>query len=76
MPQPLENWAERVCAGDVLAVSRAITAIENHHAEAEELLRKVFPTHGQGVSDRNHGRAGDGQEHAGRSAGGALSASK
>jgi len=27
MPQPLENWAERVCAGEALAVARAITAI-------------------------------------------------
>jgi len=36
MPQPIENWAERVCAGEVLAISRAITAIENHEPEAEE----------------------------------------
>jgi LAO/AO transport system kinase len=47
MPQPLENWAERVCAGEALAVSRAITAIENHQPEAEELLRKVFPRTGK-----------------------------
>jgi LAO/AO transport system kinase len=47
MPQPIENWAERVCAGDVLAISRAITAIENHQPEAEELLRQVFPRTGK-----------------------------
>ena len=46
MPQPIEDWAERVCAGDVRAVSRAITAIENHQPEAEELLRRVFPSTG------------------------------
>jgi LAO/AO transport system kinase len=47
MSQPIENWAERVCAGDVLAISRAITAIENHQLEAEDLLRQVFPRTGK-----------------------------
>jgi LAO/AO transport system kinase len=41
--EPIEKWAEAVRAGDVRAVSRAITAIENHHPEAEGLLRAVFP---------------------------------
>src|SRR5690242_17125213 len=39
----IEKWAEQVRAGDVRAVSRAITAIENHAPEAEELLRLLFP---------------------------------
>jgi LAO/AO transport system kinase len=43
MNPPLETWAEQVCAGDVRAVSRAITAIENHQPEAEALLGLVFP---------------------------------
>ena len=47
MPQPIEEWAERVCGGDVRALSRAITAIENHEQEAEELLRRVFPRTGK-----------------------------
>src|SRR5215470_336113 len=34
MPQSIENWAERVCAGEVRAISQAITAIENHEANA------------------------------------------
>jgi len=38
-----EKWAEQVRAGDVRAMSRAITAIENHQPEADELLRLVFP---------------------------------
>src|SRR5438477_2037740 len=47
MSQPLEQWAQRVCAGDVRALSRAITAIENHQPEAEELLRLLFPRTGK-----------------------------
>ncbi len=40
--EPVEKWAEAVRAGDVRAISRAITAIENHQPEAEGLLRNVF----------------------------------
>jgi LAO/AO transport system kinase len=47
MQQPIEEWAQRVCAGDVRAISRAITAIENHAPEAEALLRQVFPRTGR-----------------------------
>src|SRR6266851_724907 len=47
MSQSIENWAQRVCAGDVRALSRAITAIENHQPEAEELLRLLFPRTGR-----------------------------
>jgi LAO/AO transport system kinase len=49
MPQPAEltqGWAEQVRGGDVRAVSRAISAIENHAPEAEELLRQLFPATG------------------------------
>src|SRR5579863_12622 len=61
MPQPLENWAERVCAGEALAVSRAITAIENHQPEAEELLRKVFPRTGKAYLTGITGAPGTGK---------------
>jgi LAO/AO transport system kinase len=61
MPQPIENWAERVCAGDVLAISRAITAIENHQAEAEELLRQVFPRTGKAYLTGVTGAPGTGK---------------
>jgi len=40
MSLPVEKWAEQVRAGDMRAIARAITAIENHHAEAEEFLRR------------------------------------
>jgi LAO/AO transport system kinase len=61
MAQPLENWAERVCAGEALAVSRAITAIENHQPEAEELLRKVFPRTGKAYLTGITGAPGTGK---------------
>jgi LAO/AO transport system kinase len=61
MQQPIENWAERVCAGDVLAISRAITAIENHQAEAEELLRQVFPRTGKAYLTGVTGAPGTGK---------------
>lgn len=43
MAVAVENWAERIRAGDVRAISRAITAIENNVPEAEEILRQLFP---------------------------------
>jgi len=43
---PVDAWVEQIRAGDVRAVSRAITAIENHAPEAEEILRRVFPSTG------------------------------
>ena len=58
---PLENWAERVYAGEALAVSRAITAIENHQPEAEELLRKVFPRTGKAYLTGITGAPGTGK---------------
>ncbi|HYL83180.1 MAG TPA: methylmalonyl Co-A mutase-associated GTPase MeaB [Candidatus Angelobacter sp.] len=39
----IDKWAEQVRAGEARAVSRAITAIENHAPEAERLLRLLFP---------------------------------
>jgi LAO/AO transport system kinase len=47
MPPAVEKWADEVRAGDVRALSRAITAIENHDASAEPLLRVLFPHTGQ-----------------------------
>ena len=58
---PIENWAERVCSGDVLAISRAITAIENHQPEAEELLRVVFPRTGKAYLTGITGAPGTGK---------------
>ena len=47
MTPAVEKWADEVRAGDVRALSRAITAIENHDASAEPLLRTLFPHTGQ-----------------------------
>ena len=47
MPVATENLAEQVLAGDVRAISRAITLIENHAPEAEGILRQVFPHTGK-----------------------------
>src|SRR4029077_16559760 len=47
--------------GDVLAISRAITAIENHQPEAEELLRVVFPKTGKAYLTGITGAPGTGK---------------
>ncbi len=39
-------WAEQIRNGEIRAISRAITAIENHTAEAEPLLQTLFPQTG------------------------------
>jgi len=43
MTATIENWAARICAGDVRAISRAVSAIESRSGEAEALLKEVFP---------------------------------
>jgi LAO/AO transport system kinase len=45
--QEISNLAERVRAGEPRAVSRAISAIENHSSEAEPLLKQLFPATGR-----------------------------
>ena len=61
MTLPVEAWAEQVRAGNVRAVSRAITAIENHQQEAEELLRLLFPHTGQAYLTGVTGAPGTGK---------------
>ena len=61
MQPSTESWAERVCAGDVRAISQAITAIENHQPEAEELLRQVFPRTGKAYLTGVTGAPGTGK---------------
>jgi LAO/AO transport system kinase len=46
MTNDIDNWAELIRAGDVRAISRAITAIENRAPEAEAILRQLFPSTG------------------------------
>ena len=38
----IETWAQQIRSGEVRAISRAITAIENHEPEADELLKQLF----------------------------------
>jgi LAO/AO transport system kinase len=61
MSLPIENWAEQVRTGDVRAMSRAITAIENHQPEAEELLRLLFPHTGRAYLTGITGTPGTGK---------------
>jgi GTPase len=56
-----EKWSEQVRAGDVRAMSRAITAIENHQPEAEELLRLLFPHTGRAYLTGITGAPGTGK---------------
>jgi LAO/AO transport system kinase len=61
MNSPVHTWAEKVCAGDVRAISRAITAIENHTPEAEELLKLLFPKTGNAYLTGITGAPGTGK---------------
>ena len=61
MSPPIESWAQHVRAGDVRALSRAITAIENHEPEAEELLRLLFPGTGKAYLTGITGAPGTGK---------------
>lgn len=61
MSLPVETWAEQVRAGEVRALSRAITAIENHQADSEELLRLLFPHTGQAYLTGVTGAPGTGK---------------
>ncbi len=47
MTTTLENWAVQIRAGDVRAISRAVSAIENRSSEAESLLKELFPYTGR-----------------------------
>ncbi len=61
MSQPLDTWADQVRSGDIRAISRAITAIENHAPDAEELLRRVFPATGRAYLTGVTGAPGTGK---------------
>ena len=47
MAETITHWAAQVRAGEPRAISRAITAIENADARAEDLLRELFPSTGR-----------------------------
>ena len=58
---------------NVRAISRAITAIENHAAGSRAAAENSFSAHGYSLSHRHHRRARHRQEHARRSPRRALS---
>src|SRR6202140_5586787 len=47
MSVAVDTWANQICAGEVRAIARAITAIEDHDPHAEELLKQIFPSTGR-----------------------------
>src|SRR5690242_20868370 len=61
MPPLVEEWAKQVRAGDVRAISRAITAIENHAPEAEALLQRLFAQTGKAYLTGVTGAPGTGK---------------
>ena len=60
MSAPIENWAQEIRAGNVRAMSRAITAIENHEPESESLLKTLFPFTGSAYLSGITGAPGTG----------------
>jgi LAO/AO transport system kinase len=47
MNSSIQSWAEQVRAGNLRALARAITTVENRAPEAHELLKAVFPGSGR-----------------------------
>ena len=46
-PLSIHEWAAQIRAGDVRAISRAVSAIENRASETELLLRELFSSTGR-----------------------------
>jgi len=57
----IHEWAGQVRSGDVRALSRAITAIENHQPEEEPLLKCLFPATGKAYLTGVTGAPGTGK---------------
>ena len=61
MSAPVESWAQQIRTGEVRAVSRAITAIENHAPDSEALLKILFPHTGAAYLSGITGAPGTGK---------------
>jgi len=61
MTPSLDDWAAKVLQGDVRATSRAISAIENHTPESEQLLQQLFPHTGRAYLTGITGAPGTGK---------------
>ena len=55
------SWSSKILSGDIRALSRAITAIENHSADSEPLLKELFPHTGQAYLTGITGAPGTGK---------------
>ncbi len=45
----MSEWADRIVAGDIRALARAATAVENRRAEAVPLMQELFPRTGRAM---------------------------
>jgi LAO/AO transport system kinase len=45
----MSEWAEKIVTGDIRALARAATALENRRAEAVPLMRELFPRTGRAM---------------------------
>lgn len=61
MTVAVNEWAANVLRGDIRAISRAITAIENHSPESEQLLKQLFPHTGNAYLTGVTGAPGTGK---------------
>ena len=61
MTHPVDDWTHKVLHGDIRAISRAITAIENHAPESEALLKQLFPHTGRAYITGVTGAPGTGK---------------
>jgi LAO/AO transport system kinase len=43
----MSDWSQQILAGDLRALARAATAVENRRPEAEALLQELFPSTGK-----------------------------
>jgi LAO/AO transport system kinase len=43
----MSDWSQQILAGDLRALARAVTAVENRRPEAEPLLQELFPHTGK-----------------------------
>src|SRR5947209_2375483 len=60
-PTSLDSFVERIRSGDVRALARAITAIENDSAQAFRLMKAVFPHSGRAITVGLTGSPGAGK---------------
>ncbi len=56
-----DDTAQSILRGDIRALSRAITTIENHSPESEQLLKQLFPYTGQAYLTGITGAPGTGK---------------